>query len=130
MQLGFLPPLGSLEHVAFCDDAERSVVRALRWGRENARQIVELADDTLLPQRRVQELVEHLIREHQVPIGTSMSAPFGNYLIQDADDLERTVELLRTRGISSLARAAALRRMSLRRYLELVQTELPVGGER
>lgn len=112
--------LGSL-----CNGDECEVARALRWGRGNARQVSAVAEATGLRSRRVQEIIEHLVHVHQWPIGTAMSPPFGNYLIDNPEELEETVELLRTRGISSLSRAAALRRMSLRRYLASVQTELP-----
>ncbi len=57
-----------------------------------------------------------------------MSEPFGNYLIDSDAELEQTAELLRTRGISNLARAAALRRMSLRQFIEHVQHRLELEG--
>ena len=113
-----LLPLGDLT------EEERAVGRALRWGRAGARQVPDLAQETGIPERRVQEIVRQLLHEHGWPIGTAMSSPFGNYLIDNAAELEATVELLRVRGISNLARAAALRRMSLKRYLATLQTEL------
>lgn len=109
-----------------CDSEEASVAAALPWGRSNAKRIDDIADEIGLPARRVQSIVLHLIHEHFYPIGTAMSMPFGNYLIDDADELAETVALLRVRGISNLSRAAALRKMSLRDYLATVQTELEV----
>jgi hypothetical protein len=107
-----------------CNGDEVAVARALRWGRENARPIAEIAAAVGIRSRRVQEIVQHLLHEHHWPIGTAMAAPFGNYLIDSSRELEETEALLRTRGISNLARAAALRRMSLRRYLAEVQIDL------
>lgn len=105
-------------------DEERAVADALRWGRANALQVREIARLARLPMRRTQDVIDRLLREHGWPIGTSMAEPFGNYLIDSAEELEATVELLRTRGISNLTRAAALKGMSLRRFIESVQPEL------
>jgi hypothetical protein len=109
-----------------CDAEEMAVAQALRWGRECARQIPELATITGIHPRRVQEIVHHLVHRHHLPIGTAMSEPAGNYLIDTLEDLEHTVALLRMRGISNLARAAALKGMTVERFLRLIQTELPV----
>jgi len=105
-------------------EEERAVFYALREGAANARQIKDLAEETGLSGRQVQSIVETLILEYHVPIGTSMRAPFGNYLIDSAEDLEATVELLRTRGISNLVRAAALKKLTLEAYLQEVQVQL------
>ncbi|HET7273831.1 MAG TPA: hypothetical protein VFI91_01540 [Longimicrobiaceae bacterium] len=114
----------ALDSAALCAEEEQAVAGALRWGRANARQITTIAGEVGFGGRKVQELIEHLIHAHQWPIGTAMSPPFGAYLIDSASDLEATEALLRRRGISSLARAAALRRMSLSQYLRSVQTDL------
>jgi hypothetical protein len=117
-------PRAALRLVAMCSDDERTVACVLQWGRGGAMQVTDIARRTGIPSRRVQELIEHLIRAHELPIGTAMRRPFGNYLIDKPQDLEETVALLRTRGISHLARAASLKRMSLKRYLAEVQLEL------
>lgn len=124
-----LPPLAALDVSSLCDADEQAVARALRWGRERARQVPDLAREAGIPSRRVQEIVLHLLLRHQWPIGTAMSAPFGNYLIDSTRELEETVSLLRTRGISTLARAAALKKMSLKRYLNEVQTYLQLDEQ-
>jgi hypothetical protein len=118
-------PVLSLD--ALCSDEERAVARALRWGRAGARQIRAIAADAGVGSRRAQEIVDHLIHTHRWPIGTSMSEPFGNYLIDSPADLEQTVELLRARGISNLARAAALKRMTVGEYLRAIQSDLNLG---
>lgn len=106
------------------DDEERAVVGALDWGRPNARPVPEAALAAQLRPRKYQRIVEHLVHVHGIPIGTSMGTPFGNYLIDDPEELRRVEELLRGRGISLIARAAALRRFDLRRYLETIQTQM------
>jgi hypothetical protein len=113
----------ALDFAGLSDD-ELAVGRALRWGRASARQVREVAAETGIPARRVQDLIDELIHAHGWPIGTSMREPFGNYLIDSAADLEATVALLRTRGISNLVRAAALRRMPLQRLIAEIQTDL------
>lgn len=107
---------------------EQAVVAALEWGRENARLIPEAAAAAGLPPRRYQRTVEHLVHVHGIPIGTAMGPPHGNYLVDDPEELARVEELLRRRGISLIARAAALRRFGLRRYLSEIQTALDDEG--
>lgn len=130
LALAFDQPRPALDLSSLCDESEAAVARALRWGRARARQVGEIAAEAGLPERQTQEVIQHLLFDHQLPIGTSMAEPFGNYLIDSAEELEQTVRLLRTRGITSLARAAALKRMTLEQYLRLVQGELalPCGG--
>lgn len=113
--------------LAELSEEERAVACALRWGRASARKVREIAAEAGLGNRRAQEIVQRLLHQHGWPIGTAMEEPFGNYLIDSAEELQATVELLRTRGISNLARAAALQRMSLRRYLAAVQRDLLTG---
>lgn len=117
-----------LDPASLCDADEAAVARALRWGRMQARQVADLAAEAGLPGRRCQDVIQHLLLDHQWPIGTAMAEPFGNYLIDSAEELEQTVGLLRTRGISNLARAAALKRMTLDQYIRAVQTELILKG--
>jgi hypothetical protein len=116
-----------LDLTALCSDEERAVAAELRWGSAAARQVPEIAAAAGIPARRVQVIIKHLVDDHSWPIGTSMAEPFGNYLIDSSDDLQQTVALLRGRGISMLARAAALSHTSLRRFLESVQADLLEG---
>lgn len=109
------------------DEEELAVAGALRWGRANARKVPEIAKLTGLSVRRTQLVIRRLVETRWWPIGTSMRHPFGNYLIDDASELASTERLLRDHGISTLQRAAALRRMSLSRYIHQVQTDLLNG---
>lgn len=130
-QLGFPldAPLPAPLSLADLGEEERAVARVLRRGRANARRISEIAAAAGLGSRRAQEIVQRLLHDHGWPIGTAMQEPFGNYLIDSPEELQSTVELLRSRGISNLARAAALQRTSLSRYLAAVQRELPSGEQ-
>lgn len=111
------------------EDDARAVAHELRWGRWNARQIPELARATGIPARRVQQIIhDELLLKYEWPIGTAMSPPHGNYLIDTREELMQTVDLLRTRGISNLSRAAALKRMTLRAFLMKVQLEMELGS--
>lgn len=113
----------TLDPATLQSDEERAVYRALRVGRENARKVPDLAAEAGVSPREFQKVVERLVLERGVPIGTAMSRPFGNYLIDTADELAATVDLLRARGIQNLRRAAALKGMSFARYMAEVQTE-------
>lgn len=130
LALDFASPQSALDVASLCDDDERAVAQALRWGRARARQVADIARDARVPERRAQELMQHLLLAHHWPIGTAMSRPHGNYLIDSTAELEETVALLRTRGISMLARAAALRHVSLERELAEVQTQINLDGDR
>ncbi|HEX8321000.1 hypothetical protein [Longimicrobium sp.] len=106
------------------DPDEAAVARVLQWGRANALQVPEIASAAGLPRRRTQEVIRRLVCDHAWPVGTSMTEPHGNYLIDSADELEATYNLLRGRGLEHLQRAAALKRMSLQDMIRAVQTEI------
>jgi DNA-binding phage protein len=131
-QLGFALLTGPTRPelpLARLSDEEQAVALALRWGRANARKVREIAAEAGLGSRRAQEIVQRLLHDHGWPIGTAMEAPHGNYLIDNPEELQSTVLLLRARGISNLARAAALQRMTLRRFLAAVQQDLLLGDQ-
>ena len=124
-QLAFPLARPSIDENGMSSDEIR-VVRALEWGSEQAKQIEELAEECAMPGRKVQQIVRRLREEHAVPIGSSMGRPFGNYLVDDPEELAKCYALFRARGLSNLTQAAKLKGQSLKRYLEEVQTELPV----
>lgn len=78
----------------------------LRKGRRNARTVKDLSRSTGINERRVRQLVRHLIDDHGYCIGSATAHPAGYYLIDDKDELERFVRVMRHRGISILVRAA------------------------
>ncbi len=123
----FDAPWRDLHPESLCEPEEQALGEALRWGRGGARQVPELAAAAGVAPRRAQELMQHLLLKHRWPIGTSMSEPFGNYLIDSLQELEKTVSLLRVRGLSHLQRAAALKRMTLQEYVRTIQFDLALG---
>jgi len=69
-------------------------------------------------------VIAHLIDQHGVLVGTSMSRPFGAWLIDSATELEEVCGLLRSRTTSTLKREAALKGGGLRALLQEIQWEL------
>lgn len=122
-----LPPPRAPIPWAALNAEETAVANALRWGRRGARQVRDLARDAGIPSRRLQDVIERLVCEHKVPVGTSMTEPYGNYLIDNPTELNATVNLLQMRGVSSLQRAAALRGISTRQMIAQVQVDLNLG---
>lgn len=106
------------------DERERAVLAALKYGRENARRIPELAAATGLRGREVQSVIERLVFDRGVAVGTSMGKPPGAYLIDSPEDLDATAALLMSRAIHGLRRVAALKKITHRRLLAEIQTEL------
>lgn len=112
-----------------CSLTEVRVYEALAWGSEKARRVNVLAAEAGLSTRALQDVLDHLVFDHHVPVGTSMKDPYGNYLIESTEDLEKTVQLYTRRGLHSLAKAGGLRRESLRRFLAHVQRNLDLFQE-
>lgn len=119
-----------LDPSALSDPRERAVYLALRRGRENARRVPDIAAEAGLTSRETQSVIERLVLERGIPVGTSMGRPPGNYLIDSADDLDATTALLRGRAIQGLRRVAALQGISHRRLLAEIQTELLADDDR
>lgn len=112
------------------DPRERSVYLALRRGRANARRVPDIGAEAGLGTRETQAVIERLVLERGVPIGSSMGRPPGNYLIDSADDLDATTALLRGRALQGLRRVAALQQISHRRLLAEIQAELLADDRR
>lgn len=114
---------------ALCDTDERAVAGILNQcvGEGWAMQVADVARATGIPARRCQSIVRHLIVDHGAPIGTSMRAPFGWYLAETPAEMDRVVELHRSRALSELTTMARLRGTCLRGILSQIQTELEVA---
>lgn len=108
---------------------ERAVYVALRRGRPNARRVPDIAAAAGLSPRETQTVIERLILDHGVPIGSAMGKPAGNYLIDSPEDLDATAGLLRSRAIHVLRRVAALQQMTFERLMAEIQTELLEPGD-
>ncbi len=132
MSAATLPGLSlGLDEQELCTPEEEAVLAELRQhrGREAAIPTPELAKRCGLTTRRAQHVMDHLVFDHSVPIGSAMSAPAGNYLIVSGEDLDATVRLLTTRSLHGLARASRLRRTALRAWLNHVQHNLDLYYE-
>ena len=109
-------------------------VLRVRRGQAAAIQVADLANATEISERRVQQVVKHLVEAHQLPIGTSTSEPHGYYWIS-TDEERRTVrDSLMRRALSTMRRARAYDRSGwvarLVGQCELELGEEPEGGSR
>lgn len=113
--------------LAFEEARVLAVVRARR-GQGAAIQVADLAASTEISERRVQQVVKHLVEEHQAPIGTSTTEPHGYYWI--ATDAERRAvrDSLMRRALSTIRRARAYDRSGWVARL-IGQLELELGND-
>ena len=91
----------------------------LRYGRDRARKLGELAEDMGVPRRVIEQSIESL-RKDGVPIVTGSD---GVWLSTDSRELADAAERLRSRALHILLGARALRRTA-RRFERVQQTEL------
>lgn len=90
--------------------AEQAQVLALvraRRGRAAAIGVADLAAATGIDERRVQQVVKHLVEEHQAPIGTGTTPPHGYYWIVTDEERREVRDSLVRRAVSTLRRARA-----------------------
>jgi hypothetical protein len=92
---------------------EQAVLDLIERGRDKARSVRFIASMTGLNERKVRAVVRLLIDGHGACIGSSVGRPPGYYIITDPDEIERHYKELRHRGISILARAAKLKKISI-----------------
>jgi len=114
--------------VSRMDAAERAVFNAL-WpcfvGRARAIARVNLVEHTGLPDREVREALKSLAENHGVPIGSAVSPPSGYFIINTRAEAADVYRTLRSYGLSSLQRAAAIRAIVATEDLRRIQSELP-----
>lgn len=82
-------------------------------GRQNAIPVGELAARTGIDERRVRDIVKHLIERHGLPVGSSTVEPPGYYLIVDNKERLEVRRSLVRRALSILERARAYDRGGL-----------------
>ncbi|MBE3574561.1 MAG: hypothetical protein IMW99_03765 [Firmicutes bacterium] len=75
-----------------------------RHGAQQAISVGDLAQRTGLDERRVRQIVKHLIERHFLPIGSSVH-PGGYYVITDDGERRRVRRALIRRALSILERA-------------------------
>jgi biotin operon repressor len=92
----------------------------LRYGRDRARTLGELAEDMGISRRLVEKAIESM-RLDGVPVCTGSE---GAWLSVDSRELYAHAAALRSRAIHVLLGARALRRTA-RRHEKVAQTELP-----
>lgn len=119
-----------IDVTALCSTEERAVASLLntREGADAAIQVKDAARAVGLPPRRVQAIVEHLVKDHRAPIGTSMRAPYGWYLVATPEEHEQVVGLHRARAMSELQRMAAHDKRAALDLMREIQTELLEGA--
>ncbi len=94
-------------------ETEQAILSLLQKGRRNAQSVKFLAGQTGLSETEVREKIRHLIMVHDVLIASTVQKPAGFYIPETPEEIDQATRSLRHRGISILARAAKLQRLSL-----------------
>lgn len=89
-------------------DEEKSITGILTkaTGRERAVSVRAITRMTGINERRVRQIVKHLIERHHFPIGSTTTAPSGYYMITDNDERVMVRKSLTGRALSILKRAS------------------------
>jgi hypothetical protein len=106
-------PLDALGPLFACHDDpldidEQEILSSLGRGRMSAIPAGAIADRLAMDERKVRQVIRHLIDCHHAVIGSATDSPPGFYLVTDPGELADVVGALRHRGISILARAARI----------------------
>lgn len=103
---------------------ERMLICALKPGRERARKVDLLAAICDTSERRIRQVIRHLILDHNILIATAVDEPAGFYIAITRDEVEHATRSLRHRGIMILVRAAKLQKLSLEEIFHQGRLEL------
>ena len=76
-------------------------------GREAAISSPQLAAAAGVSERRLRDLLRHLVLEHQVPLGSSSGRPAGYWLIASDEERVQTRDSLLRRGLKNIQRSRA-----------------------
>ncbi len=109
---------------------ERGILAAIDKGRMRARSAGDLARLTNVPERRLRQVIRHLIDYHHCVIGSATDEPPGFYVITDPGELADVLGTLRHRGISILVRAARISGNSLDEIFKQGRLELEAEATR
>jgi hypothetical protein len=103
---------GQLEIDWDLDALEAGVLHRLyrRVGRECAIQVDHLAADLQADPREVQHAVKRLREEHGAPILSTSGRPAGYYLPVSVGEIDRCLDELKRRAVSTMITRRALRR--------------------
>jgi len=113
----------ALPNARFCDELERRLMLELNQhrGRGQAIKLLALARATYITVREIQNLNNHLVRYHGIPIGSGAT---GVFLIETAEELEQTCITMKNRAIQTLVHLAALKKQHLAELLGQLRFEL------
>ena len=75
-------------------------------------------------QREIRDILKHLTEKHGLAIASSVEPPYGVYLVETAEELERYCEQLKGRALSALRRMAILRKQHLGELLGQMKLEM------
>lgn len=105
---------------------ESRVLAVLREhrGRQAAIGKAELSAQIGCGERRLRQLIKHLIEEHREPIGSCSAPPAGYFWIDTEAELDLAMHELRTRIIEMAKRMAHLKKNSLADVLGQLALEL------
>jgi len=96
---------------------EYMVLEAIPCGHQNAIKKVALARRVGIPVRRVRDIIEHMVCDLGVPIGSSTDRVRGGYfIIQNEHDLEVATRHLKPRAVAIFRRLRALERIAEKQF--------------
>ncbi len=103
---------------------ERLVFAALEIGRAGAKTQAVLASVTGIEARRLREVIQHLIVRHDKMIGSASGRPAGYFLIENEEELEKVLKVLKHHAVMMLVRMSKLNGTAVEKIYE--QEILPI----
>ena len=95
------------------DFPQQAILAQLRFGRDGARSIGELAESMNWQRREVEQALQALVNDGRVPVIAAVSGEQrGVYLAQTSDEVRAYAESLRRRLVQQYKRIRALRRVA------------------
>ncbi len=92
---------------------EQQILSLLQKGRQNALSVKRMVEQTGLREDALRQKVRHLIDAHDILICSVVMKPAGYFYPVSAIEIEQGTKSLRHRGLSILARAAKLQKISI-----------------
>ena len=93
-------------------------------GRGAAIQAVDLAQMTVINERRVRQIIKHLVEEHGILIGSSISKPYGYFVPVSTEEVEAVTKQLYHRLVSLAVRISRIKRISVEDVLGQMRLEV------
>jgi hypothetical protein len=109
---------------------EQVIWGLLGHGRERAIGAAWLSRMVGVPERRIRQVIRHLVMQHNILIATAVDDPAGFYIAIRREEVEHATKSLRHRGIMILMRAAKLSKISLEEIFHQGRLELQGRGSR